>query len=406
MPVSQSDLVQLQQQIADLSAAVATKQDAQVMNDQNDNVLGVKDCLGLLERKMKAMEDRMNMGISNLHMKIQNTDQRLADIDAKVNGCVNELKEKMDIQATMMKEMYGLLNNMTNRPSREPTETEMPAAVTNPRGPLPSTDTPFCSSNSVTNFDYKLNAKIVVFGIPEPDSTPTIGSTEKTESRPTVRAQIEKVFNDAAAKYAPETLRSAKRLGTYQPGTSAQARARPLCVQFSSPDTARNFLGDNGSSLRGQGIGMKWWRPLRPKIGTSANTINTMAARIEDSSAHPNVADGDSPSAVAQRTEKARPFSGQIRASICSWFRASVRPVSPFAVFGTRARRGSPILAYAAHSPLLSSDVPLEVAGLVRVSGFGFSHLPACMSSKDAACGSVGVWSPESLGPEVLPPSA
>ncbi|KAF4650602.1 hypothetical protein FOZ61_008863 [Perkinsus olseni] len=88
MPVSQSDLVQLQQQIADLSAAVATKQDAQVMNDQNDNVLGVKDCLGLLESKVKAMEDRMNMGISNLHMKIQNTDQRLADIDAKVNGCV------------------------------------------------------------------------------------------------------------------------------------------------------------------------------------------------------------------------------------------------------------------------------------------------------------------------------
>ncbi|KAF4698186.1 hypothetical protein FOZ63_016173, partial [Perkinsus olseni] len=126
MPVSQSDLVQLQQQIADLSAAVATKQDAQVMNDQNGNVLGVKDCLGLLERKMKAMEDKMNMGISNLHMKIQNTDQRLADIDAKVNGCVNELKEKMDMQATMMKDMYGLLNNMTNRPSREPTETEMP----------------------------------------------------------------------------------------------------------------------------------------------------------------------------------------------------------------------------------------------------------------------------------------
>ncbi|KAF4733509.1 hypothetical protein FOZ62_012138, partial [Perkinsus olseni] len=213
MSVSQNDIAQLQQQIAELTAVVSSKQDAQLMSDQNGNVLGVKDCLALLEGKMKAVETRVDMTISELHVKAKNTEQRLDNIDAKLTDHVSKLDQKIDAQSMMMRDMHNILSGMVTQQNSDPATSGETAQERSLRPPQSSPTTPvFHVHRAANDFDYKKNAK---------------------------------TLKDAGARYDTATIRSTKRLGIYRTDGSTQAKPRPICIQFSQPDIASSFLREN-----------------------------------------------------------------------------------------------------------------------------------------------------------------
>ncbi|KAF4700948.1 hypothetical protein FOZ63_013247, partial [Perkinsus olseni] len=246
MSVSQNDIAQLQQQIAELTAVVSSKQDAQLMSDQNGNVLGVKDCLALLEGKMKAVETRVDMTISELHVKAKNTEQRLDNIDAKLTDHVSKLDQKIDAQSMMMRDMHNILSGMVTQQNSDPATSGETAQERSLRPPQSSPTTPvFHVHRAANDFDYKKNAKVVIFGVAEPEANTTTESDDGTRARPTIRSQVEQTLKDAGARYDTATIRSTKRLGIYRTDGSTQAKPRPICIQFSQPDIASSFLREN-----------------------------------------------------------------------------------------------------------------------------------------------------------------
>ncbi|EER02610.1 hypothetical protein Pmar_PMAR005952, partial [Perkinsus marinus ATCC 50983] len=274
MSVSPTDIASLRQQIADLANIMSSKQDVQVMKGSDGNVLGIQDCLVLIERKIKALEDKTNMSLSALNAKIGHTNERVGTIDARMSDYVSKLNDKIDNQSQMMKDMYSLISNMNKRGENQTT-----SVLPKPRERVPA---PVRSTQwSYTKFDYKNNAKVVVFGVPEADTT-----TEKEDGtpilKPTVKEQVESALTRAGARCATDSMRTAKRLGAYRSDRDLESRPRPICIQFAQPDVASEFVKANGVNLRNQGLGIKWWRPYRPRASQATEEISSMAARIDE----------------------------------------------------------------------------------------------------------------------------
>ncbi|EER04977.1 hypothetical protein Pmar_PMAR008570, partial [Perkinsus marinus ATCC 50983] len=200
MPVTESDIARLQQQIAELSAVVSMKQDMAVTNDQSGNPVGVKDCLLLLENKMKGMEDRVKISVADLHTLISNNEERLDTITDKLNDCVTNLDRKIDAQSNMMQSMYKLLDNMANQSNKQQAPNQEARPTTkNPRSPprIMTTNSHARIERSEPSFDYKSNSRVVVFGVAEPDDSSNILNGADTGSRPTVRTQVEDALKAA-----------------------------------------------------------------------------------------------------------------------------------------------------------------------------------------------------------------